>query len=192
MMNFAEVVLMSGGYEGDLYHSETYLGKEYDEGLRHWKYIKKYKNSKGKWTYVYADKHTHDQIKGLKERSDKAAVNSEKYAKVADAYNQYGYVNEADQVNQMSKDLVRLRFQYLSDYEHLLDNSDIKGIIKRGAKNFPKTVKSLPKDTVSAGTKFIEKILGGTENYYAKPKQAKRPLARKKNYSGNTGGVYLR
>lgn len=37
--------------------------------LQHWKYIKKYKNSAGKWTYVYADKKTHNKLKEDEEGS---------------------------------------------------------------------------------------------------------------------------
>ena len=39
--------------KNELYHSDTYLGNEYeDENLCHWKYVKKYKVG-DKWRYVY-------------------------------------------------------------------------------------------------------------------------------------------
>lgn len=73
-MNRCEEVLKNNTNKGlkiekdELYHSDTYLGSEYDEGLKHWKYIKKYKNSKGKTVYVYANetKHTHINETSLK------------------------------------------------------------------------------------------------------------------------------
>lgn len=46
----------------ELFHSETYLGADYSDGLQHFKYIRRYRNRKGKWTYVYANKGTHNQI----------------------------------------------------------------------------------------------------------------------------------
>ena len=39
--------------QNQLYHSDTYLGSYYSDGIKHWKYIDKYKNRKGKWVYVY-------------------------------------------------------------------------------------------------------------------------------------------
>ena len=37
----------------ELYHSNTYLGSDYSDGIKHWKYKKKYKGRNGKWIYVY-------------------------------------------------------------------------------------------------------------------------------------------
>lgn len=63
MRNIAEEVLMGINTHETLVHSDEYLGAEYDEGLRHWKYIKRYRSPKsGKWVYVYADKGTHGRI----------------------------------------------------------------------------------------------------------------------------------
>ena len=39
--------------ESELYHSDTYLGVEFSDGIRHWKYIKKEKMSNGKFRYYY-------------------------------------------------------------------------------------------------------------------------------------------
>lgn len=51
-------------YNSELFHSETYLGADYTDELQHrqYKYIRRYKNARGKWTYVYADKNTHSKI----------------------------------------------------------------------------------------------------------------------------------
>lgn len=76
-MNRCEEVLKHSINKGlkiekdELYHSDTYLGSEYDEGLKHWKYIKKYKNSRGKTVYVYANEKTHTNIN---ETSRKALI----------------------------------------------------------------------------------------------------------------------
>lgn len=67
-MNRCEEVLKKNRNNGlkiekdELYHSDLYLGSEYDEGLKHWKYIDRYRNTKGKWVYVYANKKTHGAI----------------------------------------------------------------------------------------------------------------------------------
>lgn len=40
--------------QNELYHSETYLGKDYSDGIRHWKYIKRERRN-GRWVYYYSD-----------------------------------------------------------------------------------------------------------------------------------------
>lgn len=39
----------------ELYHSDIYLGKDFSDGIKHWKYIKRIKMANGKWRYVYRD-----------------------------------------------------------------------------------------------------------------------------------------
>lgn len=53
----------------ELYHSDEYLGKDYSDGLKHWKYIRRYYRN-GKWRYVYADRSTHNKLKGMKYDAD--------------------------------------------------------------------------------------------------------------------------
>ena len=38
----------------ELYHSSVYLGQDYSDGIKHWKYIDK-EIIKGKWVYYYKD-----------------------------------------------------------------------------------------------------------------------------------------
>ena len=45
-----------------LFHSSTYYGQEFDDGLRHWKYIKREKVG-GKWRYWYDDQSASRDIK---------------------------------------------------------------------------------------------------------------------------------
>lgn len=40
----------------ELYHSDTYLGKEYSDGLKHFKYVSKEKLPNGKYRYYYYHK----------------------------------------------------------------------------------------------------------------------------------------
>ena len=38
-----------GGNTNELYHSEVYLGQDYSDGIRHFKYWKREKGPDGKW-----------------------------------------------------------------------------------------------------------------------------------------------
>lgn len=40
--------------QDELYHSSVYLGKDYSDGIRHWKYIKRERKN-GKWVYYYSN-----------------------------------------------------------------------------------------------------------------------------------------
>lgn len=48
-----------------LYHSDTYLGNDYTDGIKHWKYIKREKKN-GRWVYYYKD----DNLNKLKKERD--------------------------------------------------------------------------------------------------------------------------
>lgn len=37
----------------ELFHSSVYYGKDVSDGIRHYKYIDKYKSKSGKWVYIY-------------------------------------------------------------------------------------------------------------------------------------------
>ena len=39
----------------ELFHSDIYLGEDYSDGIRHWKYVKREKLSNGKYRYYYKD-----------------------------------------------------------------------------------------------------------------------------------------
>lgn len=62
-----------------LKHSETYMGVEFTEDLTHWKYIKKYKNSKGKTVYVYANENKHTNINETSRKADIKADSARYY-----------------------------------------------------------------------------------------------------------------
>lgn len=40
--------------EYELYHSDIYLGKDFSDGIKHFKYIRKIKTANG-WRYIYRD-----------------------------------------------------------------------------------------------------------------------------------------
>lgn len=49
-----------------LYHSDVYLGQEFSDGIKHWKYIKKEKKN-GRWVYYYND----SDLKKYKQEADR-------------------------------------------------------------------------------------------------------------------------
>lgn len=160
-MNRCEEVLKQSVNKGlkiekdELYHSDTYLGNEYDEGLKHWKYIKKYKNSKGKTVYVYANKETHDKIKAYKNMSDdqkKLAEESEikawKHMRKAETSVRERGLKQSEYYNKWS-DENRARS------EQLIKDNDVKKKIK----SVSTAISEIHKDAVKRGTDFIEKIM---------------------------------
>lgn len=51
----------------ELYHSDTYLGKDFSDGIKHWKYIKRERKN-GRWVYYYNDDHYSDKFKDADEK----------------------------------------------------------------------------------------------------------------------------
>ena len=55
-----------------IWHSAVYVGKEYNDGLYHWKYIKRYKKN-GKWVYEYGKQTA--AYKAYKDAKDGRGIN---------------------------------------------------------------------------------------------------------------------
>lgn len=158
-MNRCEEVLKHSTNKGlkiekdELYHSDTYLGSEYDEGLKHWKYIKRYRSPKtGKWVYVYQDKMRHE----LTKENEKKMIgqrNSQLF------YERLSKRNDADPriTNQLTRNVQdRLRAKkfkeeadyYQNEVQSSLDDNDIKKL----------TIKKV-KDAVYDAKIFIKHLL---------------------------------
>ena len=72
----------------ELYHSDVYLGKDFSDGIKHWKYIKR-ENVNGRWRYYYKD----DKLNSTKKQMDKAY----------DDYNSYFDKNKHKDLSGMAK-----------------------------------------------------------------------------------------
>lgn len=145
-------------YNNELFHSETYLGADYSDGLKHYKYIKRYRNARGKWVYVYADKNTHSRImtnqvraslyrQENKRERDSLAVSKhvQNYAKSINARKdiQDNWKNSTDSIQSRISENARKANAY--------EQSAYKDIEKN-------SVKSLAKDQVDKGVSAINKL----------------------------------
>lgn len=174
-MNRCEEVLKHNTNKGlkiekdELYHSDTYLGSEYDEGLKHWKYIRKYRNSKGKWTYVYANKETHKDIQ-KKYNALKKDVNKYRFNA-----GQYEMTDAGDIVP--SPENVKARIEILEDmvkYNNAIYNNSLKNVIKQDLGN---------------AKRFIAKLFGKKDT---KAQRHNLPAGRQKNVTSGGNGVHVR
>ena len=68
-----------------LMHSDTYLGEDYSDGIKHYKYIKKEKKN-GKMRYYYHDTDLEDADRAAKETYDEAQKLRNKVLKSKDNY----------------------------------------------------------------------------------------------------------
>lgn len=168
-MNRCEEVLKHGINKGlkiekdELYHSDTYLGLEYDEGLKHWKYIKKYKNSRGKTVYVYANSSTHGSIRDIKNIAKSSYADAINASKIAESYRDSGNKKQSDRYDNLNATYTKLGWQYDDKYDALLNKNKASKAIKRDAKKAIKSVSTaiseIHADAVKRGTDFIEKLL---------------------------------
>lgn len=77
--------------DDELFHSDEYLGEEFDDGLHHWKYIKREKVN-GKWRYYYDDSKLRDFTKGTTKTSkttdeyDRTITNTTQYKQTNDLF----------------------------------------------------------------------------------------------------------
>ena len=70
-----------------LYHSDVYLGQDYSDGIRHWKYIKR-EMKNGKWVYYYNDadlnKATNKYNKAIKNQTKAMTKNFKANKEISD------------------------------------------------------------------------------------------------------------
>jgi hypothetical protein len=141
----------------ELRHSEVYKGVEFTEDLTHWKYIKKYKNSKGKTVYVYANKETHSNIQDTRAKAKSTYADALYENRKQKRYDDSSYTTgksygQDDMHSQWAKTYTKLGDVYTEDYNKLLSDNKPSKVIKRDVN---KTIREI-KDKVKEGTEFIK------------------------------------
>lgn len=69
-----------------LYHSDTYLGEDYSDGIKHWKYIKKEKLANGKTRYYYTEQEMNEAARDVADKFTNAMRESNKYSERGTLY----------------------------------------------------------------------------------------------------------
>lgn len=92
--------------QNELRHSSIYLGRDYDDGIKHWKYVKKEKVN-GKWKYYYKDdeydnaKTEYENAKNKYERTK--YLNELSYKSYRDSYNNMNNTMRLKKKNSLDK-----------------------------------------------------------------------------------------
>ena len=156
--------------ENELYHSEMYLGQDYSDGIKHYKYIKR-EMKNGKWVYYYKDAATNKAKKNLVKARNKygAAVNAEStpYYKKKNAKSGLDYSKKTIAENNKKKSKIATKYMdakwyQLSKKKQLKDKAKeiddetkrYKGYIKEdkaAIKEASKDLKKLKAKTKQAG-----------------------------------------
>lgn len=134
-----------------LMHSDMYLGKDYSKGMKHWKYIKRYKVN-GKWRYVYGDDKTHDKVVQKMRIIDsykKELIRTEKNA---------NYLNK-----EMDQDLSNGKSISSYEKDNLKSEVERKKELNESIKNKTKeiekhTISDITKKYAEKGKKFISNL----------------------------------
>lgn len=135
-------------------HSDIYLGETFDDGLRHWKYIRKEKKN-GYTRYYYKDD---EYDKAEKEYEDAITKEYQKIFKVGQTTNEYNAYEEKAKADgyytpEEHKESGRL-------YQKELDaHKEYRTAVKRAEiaeKNYRKVkIKSLPRRTIGKGVAAV-------------------------------------
>lgn len=143
----------------ELYHSDIYLGEEYSDGIKHYKYLKKVKTSSGKWRYIYDEtelKNAKNKMKEL-EKARKKLEDRKGYVSYIDKNGDYvsRNVNKGTTITtygfydtkQSKKDI---------ETEKLLEKEE------KVTKNYyTQKFKDIPKRVISKGLSYIHDLLYG-------------------------------
>lgn len=111
-----------------------------NKDLTHWKYIKRYKGSDGKWKYVYADKKLHKEIDDKESESDLKYQLAKEYEK-------------------KKEEMVVKDWSDVSEYERL-DSEKAKNAIEAGEIRKERLI-LIDRNKIESGFDFIRKLFGG-------------------------------
>ena len=159
----------------ELYHSGVYLGKDYSDGIKHWKYIKReWKN--GKWNYYYDDNNTkYDRYKKqfkVKAYDAEQAINndiangihnraqyitgktSKEYYKEND-----DYYNKQLLKDNLDKSAAKAGIYYAERYKSDLEKNKMYKLSKNIAKKTVKLLNSVESNVISKGRQRLENTL---------------------------------
>lgn len=156
-------VIVKRKQDDELYHSDTYLGEEFDEGLMHFKYVSKEKKN-GKWHYYYYHK----------EGKNSAAMYEKTEGNPKSKYGVYTHDGGATTSGGGRTVVVEKSNRLLSRTDRLYTNAKTNSYFERRAvgkieQNYDyisnkiskwskKTIKQLDK-SVNKGKKWINKLL---------------------------------
>ena len=126
----------------ELYHSDRYLGNDFSDGIRHFKYIRKVRQN-GKWVYYYKDAEL-DAANKIAEK--KRAISNEAFDKIDKASdNRY----KADQILKLKKsardDLINENKKTINPIKKAINNKKIAEYdkeIKKASSNYEKAKKT--------------------------------------------------
>lgn len=123
-------------------HSDTYLGQDASDGIRHWKYIRKYKAPSGRWVYVYASKKTHQEIARNQKQAKKESTRATSYFKRAQSEaSKYGGTSDLSRLYESYKTSLRKVNQHSGAANSLMKRNSLEGITLRQVKKANNAIK---------------------------------------------------
>lgn len=150
----------------ELYHSDTYLGETYNDGLYHFKYVHKEKGPDGKWRYYYYKK----------ESKDTAAI----YEKVkGNPKSKYGVYIHGNGVGQRTWTVKKSNKLFSSTkkekniYDHSGGYTAVKNVgkLERNAEYTKKQINKIAKKSIKSLKKTIDKGQKAINKLMKKPKK---------------------
>ena len=160
----------------ELYHSDTYLGADYSDGIKHWKYIRKYKGKNGKWRYVYFNKakkfidtrvtgnayKEEAEIEKKKKKKNKKKVDyqtqrhadyNKEYADNYIAYKSIGDMQSVYNLNREGKDIKESQKKYMEAVAE--ENKKYNKLMETYKK---KSLSGIAQTTINDGKDFVSRL----------------------------------
>lgn len=143
-----------------LYHSDIYLGQDFSDGIKHYKYLKKVKSSSGKWRYIYDESEMRNEEKKI-ELLKKT---------VSDENGNIRYINsQGDHVTRFKDGATGTVYgsSKQSNKDKLTEKA-VTEIDKMTKKHNTQKLKDIPKRIISRGIGFINKLIMDLEKKWVK------------------------
>lgn len=165
--------------KNELYHSNTYLGQDYSDGIRHFKYIKR-EMKNGRWVYYYS----HDEYNKAKKNLSNSKSNYKKASELSrqanETYNnKHAKLGQANLGYQLSKIPAATEKNPFKKLKAKKANKEYEAEYDKALKEYNKA--SSNKRLADANAKLISKEVSANKKAYesvAKKTKVQRALGK--------------
>ena len=144
----------------ELFHSSVYYGKDFSDGLHHYKYVKRYKKN-GKWRYIYDYMLTG---KGYKREAEEASKRKISKSNEAFNYSQKAASSPNKPLNYGNSVRRRKYYSAKADAAKAAANRQEDKYYNATDNYYNKSLAGISKKTISRGRNMVAKILADLAN----------------------------
>ena len=152
----------------ELIHSEVYLGQEYSDGFKHYRYLKKVKSPSGKWRYIYDESDLKAEEKKIKAMDKTLDTMRDKSGYVTYKDKSGASVSSHKDGHTITNRVLGVQNKYKQSAKDKAKEKLLTETEKKKKKHNKQKLKDIPKRVISKGIGAVGKFMYDTEKKWIK------------------------